>query len=289
MSMKKLLVILFILCCSYQHTLAQNFLSWQMNDRYFSTQLGAGFASYRGELKHNGSIQNEVSNISLGIEARLLSKIGARFEVGRYNIRGHDKHASDSSFARQRNLSFESVNYEVSLQGIFYMKPYAGDYYKRSQIDPYLMLGVGATYLSPTTTLGEDEFPLYEIQTEDTDYSRLTLIIPAGAGLKWKINPFINLISEITYRYTFSDYLDDVSGDFPTSYPDVTTEILSNRKDEVGVINQEAYDELVGGNPRGDDSLNDGYLFLNFKLEFFLPPDLFSGKFGALFSKPSAY
>ncbi|MFT7197222.1 MAG: hypothetical protein ACI83W_001591, partial [Marinoscillum sp.] len=99
-----------------------------------------------------------------------------------------------------------------------------------------------------------------------------------GAGPKWKINPFVNLATEITYRFTFTDYLDDVSGNYPASYPDITTELLSNRKDEIPVVNQAAYDLLTNGNPRGDSSNKDAYLFLNFKVEFYLPPGLFSKK-----------
>lgn len=276
--MKKHALVGVLLLAFTSMALGQNFLSWQLNDRYFSAQAGFGFASYRGELKHNGSIQNEVSNLSLGLEARLLSKLSARLEVGRYSIRGHDKHAPDSSFSRQRNLSFHSANYEVSLQGIFYMKKYRGDYYKRHKIDPYLMAGIGTTFISPKARLGGTDYALYDIKTEDKDYSRFTMIVPVGAGLKWKVNPFINFTTEITYRFTLSDHLDDVSGSYPQSYPDLSTELLSNRKDEVGVINQEAYDQLVPGNPRGDAQDKDAYLFLNLKFEMFLPPGMFQGK-----------
>lgn len=267
--------------------MGQNFLSWQMNDRYFSGQAGVGFSSYRGELKHNGSIQGEISNLSLGIEARLLSKIGLRVEAGRYSIRGHDKHAPDSSYARQRNLSFTSSNWELSLQGIYFLRKYRGDYYKRWRVDPYLMLGIGGTYISPQATLDNQHYNLYELQTEDEDYSRMVAVIPVGAGLKFRINTFLNFNAELTYRYSFSDYLDDVSGRFPDSYPDETTERLSNRKDEIEIVNQEAYDRLVPGTPRGDASDKDAYLFVNFKFEAFLPPGLFREKKGPALKKSS--
>mgnify|MGYP000050043806 CR=1 FL=1 len=275
--MKKQAFIYFFLFLLGSFVMAQDFLSWQMNDRYFTAQAGFGFASYRGELKHNGSIQNEISNISLGVEARLLPKVGARIEIGRYSIRGHDRHAPDSSYAQQRNLSFSSTNYEISVQGIFYMKKYAGAYYKRHKVDPYLLAGVGATFISPTAELAGQQYNLYDLQTEDTEYSRFTMIFPVGAGLKWKINPFLNFTTEITYRFTLSDYLDDVSGNYPQN-PGPGADLLSNRKDEVGVINQEAYDQLVAGAPRGDQQDKDAYLFLNLKFEFFLPPGLFKGK-----------
>lgn len=264
-----------ILLSTYFTVSAQNFLSWQLNDRYFSLQAGAGFASYRGELKHNGSIQNEVSNLNLALEARLWSKVAARISVGHYGIRGHDKHAPDSSWARQRNLSFYAQNWEATLEGVFFMRKYRGDYYKRWKIDPYLAVGVGITTSNPMADLGDEAFALYNLKTESESYSRVTLIVPVAAGLKWKINPYLNFSTEVAFRYTFSDYLDDVSGLFPESYPNTTTELLSNRKDEIGVINEEAYESLSAGMPRGDSATKDAYLFLNLKLEFFLPPGLF--------------
>ncbi len=258
---------------------SQNFLSATLNDRYYSASAGLGFASYRGELKHNGSIQNEVSNMSIGAEVRLWSKVSARVELGRYSIRGHDKHAADSSFARQRNLSFESTNYEASIQGVFFLRSYRGVYHKRWSLDPYISLGIGTTYLSPQAKLGESYFNLYELETEqDSDYSRFTLILPASVGLKWKITSSLNFITEIAYRYTFSDHLDDVSGNFPQSYPNATTELLGNRKDEIGLINETAYEQLSAGNPRGDNSDKDVYLFLNLKFELFLSRDMFKPK-----------
>lgn len=253
---------------------AQDFLSWKMNDRYFSAQAGLGFATYFGELQHTGKVQSEVSNLSLGLEARILPKIAVRAELGRYSIRGNDTHAADSSYEKQRNLSFESTNWELSLQGIFFMRKYRGVYHKRWQVDPYLLTGVGTTFISPKTTFSEQEIRLYQIETEGVDYSRFTMIVPVGAGLKFRVNPFLNFITEITYRFTFSDYLDDVSSNYPGSYPDITTELLSNRKNEIPVINEDAYDNLlIPGGPRGDNSDKDAYLFLNFKIEFFLPPD----------------
>lgn len=276
--MKKQVILCVWLLCMAMASTAQNFLSWQLNDRYFSGEFGFGFASYRGELKHNNSVQNEISNLSLGVEARLLSKLSARLELGRYSIRGHDKHAPDSSFARQRNLSFNSTNYEISLQGIFFLRKYKGDYYKRWKLDPYLLLGVGTTFMSPTAELSGETYNLFELETESANYARFTLILPAGAGLKWKINNNLNFITELTYRYTFSDHLDDVSGDFPDEYPNTTAELLGNRKDEIGIINEEAYARLTSGNPRGDQSDKDAYLFLNFKFEVFIKPDIFKGK-----------
>lgn len=290
--MKKYLLI-FVLCIGWLFLAkSQDFLSWKLNDRYFSAQGGVGFSSYRGELKHNNSVQNEISNLNLALEARLLTKVSARVELSRYIIRGHDKHAPDSSYAKQRNLSFRSENWELSVMGIFYMRKYKGPYHKRWTIDPYLLAGFGTTFISPTAELAGEAFNLYQLETEGTSYSRFTMVFPVGAGLKFKVNPFLNFITEFSYRFTLSDYLDDVSGKYPENYSelDVTTQLLSNRKDEVDVVHQEAYDNLlVPGGPRGEPSDKDAYLFLNLKLEVFIPPGIFHGRKGAVVKKSSAF
>lgn len=254
---------------------AQDFLSWQLNDRYFTAQACGGFVQYRGDLKHDAKFQTAFSNWSLGMEARLLSKVAARAELGLMGIKAQDSDAPDSSFAAQRNLSFESLNWEFSLQGVFFMKPYKKNYHKRWQMDPYLLAGIGATWMSPTTTLDSTKYRLYQYETEGRSYSRLAVVVPVGAGIKFRINPFLNLITEFSYRFAFTDYLDDVSGDFPESYPDEITSRLSNRKSEVGVINPDAYAQLVPGAPRGNDARFDGYWLLNLKMEWYLPPGLF--------------
>ncbi|MEM9329479.1 MAG: hypothetical protein AAGA85_27710, partial [Bacteroidota bacterium] len=64
---------------------------------------------------------------------------------------------------------------------------------------------------------------------------------------------------------------------------------LSNRKretrinGELAIINQEHFDAMVAGAPRGDPGNTDSYLFAMFKLEVFLPGS------GPLWKKPSAY
>lgn len=253
--------------------MSQNFLSWQYNDRYFSAQVGAGMSMYRGELKHNFAFQNEFSNYSIGFEARLLSKLSARAELIYFNIRGKDFFADDGSYEKQRNLSFESQNFEVSFQTVLYLFDYKGDYHKRSSIDPYFFLGLGAVSVNPTTkTLDDTKYHLRTLETEGKSYAPISVTVPVGIGLKFKINPFINFITEASYRFTMTDYLDDVSTTFPREIDNTTVELLSNRKDEVTLINADAYDNLlIPGGPRGNPKNNDAYLFLTFKIEVFLP------------------
>lgn len=274
----------FLLLISCLTLSAQNFLGWQYKDRYFSASLGSGNNVFLGDFNQQKKIQEELSHFTLGLEARLWSKVGARVEASYYKIRGRDALAADSSFYEQRNLSFESWNFEMSFQGVFYMREYAGDYHKRWPIDPYLALGVGFTTINPTTEYQDEMIELRPLQTEGVPYAPITFMIPAAAGLKLRINEFVNFNMEIAYRYTFSDYLDDVSGTYPGERSNPLSNALSNRKDEIAIVNQEVYDNLVPGERRGNPNNMDQYMFISLKLEIFLPP----GK-GPLFSKPGAY
>ncbi len=286
--MKRLITALLIFLAISFEISAQDFLSWQLNDRYFSLQIGSGTSTYYGDLKHDAHLRRSLSNLNFGVEARLLSKISARFQATYYDIKGADHKAKDSTFAQQRNLSFYSKNWDFNLNAVFYLNDYRGDFFKRLSVEPYLFIGVGATHLNPKTVLAEQTFVLAYLETEGVNYSQIALIIPAGIGLKFKMNTFMNFNLEATYRYAFTDYIDDVSDSYASSYPNLTAEIVANRKDEIGVVNQNAYDNvLLPGGKRGNPSNNDSYLFLNFQLEFYLPPDLLS-RDKPLFKKTSA-
>jgi hypothetical protein len=47
-----------------------------------------------------------------------------------------------------------------------------------------------------------------------TPYSRLQIVIPVGIGARYKLTNNLDLALEIGYRHTFTDYLDDVSGEY---------------------------------------------------------------------------
>ncbi|MFK7953439.1 MAG: DUF6089 family protein [Ekhidna sp.] len=257
---------------------SQNFLSWKFNDRYFSLSAGTGSATYFGELNYDNKLNKNLSQLNVGIEARLLNRLGARLEATYFTIDGSDRSAPDSTFQRQRNLSFNSRNFQVQLNTIHYLKKYQGDYYRRWIFDPYIMTGVGFLNFTPTADLNDETFLLREAQTEGVDYKKWAVTIPAGIGAKFKINDFTNVNFEIAYNFTFTDYLDDVSKNYATEFSNSVSEFLSNRKDEIGVVNPEIYDAMVAGSQRGDSSNRDGYLLISIKAEFFIPPNLFGSK-----------
>ena len=265
-----------------QLALGQNFLSWKFNDRYFSFSAGAGAVTYFGDLNSQYKINGRIKLSNLALEVRLLNHFSARIEGAYYNMEGNDSRAELGSFEEQRNLSFASTNLEGNFQVLYYLKPYKGDYYRRGQWDPYLGAGVGITSYNPYAELLGEKYFLRDIPTEpDKKYGNTTLVIPVTAGIKFMINDFTNLIFEVGYRYTTTDYLDDVSTVFPETNEIFLIDQLANRRDEIPVVNEEAYDALIPGSMRGDDTKRDSYLFIGLKVEIYLPKNLLTiGKGG---------
>ncbi|XOV94297.1 MAG: hypothetical protein ACFHWX_06250 [Bacteroidota bacterium] len=110
---------------------AQDFKSWKYLDRYYSVQFGTGKNIYFGELKHNYKLQQGFSHVNIGVEGRLTSRLAARAELYGFILNGNDNKAADSTYARQRNLSFNSINAEMNVQAVYFFKSYNGDYYRR--------------------------------------------------------------------------------------------------------------------------------------------------------------
>ena len=285
--MRKLLTTSFLLF-SFIAT-SQNFLSWQFTDRYFSLSVGTGASTYFGELNSKNSLSSDINQFNVGVEARLLNRIGARIDAGIFSLAGSDRNAADSSFQKQRNLSFNTRNLHFQLHTIYYIKPYQGDYYKRWFVDPFIFTGVGYMRFNPTAELGGETYSLREARTEGVDYKKWVTTIPVGIGVKVKANEFLNINLEASYHFTFTDYLDDVSNTYATEFANSTAQLLSDRKEEVGVVNPEFYDQIQPGAVRGNPDNNDSFLQISLKAEIFLPPGLFSRKSNAIIKKPSAY
>ncbi len=276
MKMAKRLLILFtaIFCSAVLQ--GQSFLSNQYNDRYFMVNAGIGQTAYFGELNHRFQLEEGLSHYNLGLEARLLNHISARTEFILYKISGRDSDAPDSSFFKQRNLSFKSTNFEANFQLQYYIFPYNDIYHRRRSIEPFIAAGVGFTTLNPKTKFGGSDVKLRGLQTEGVDYGPISIVIPLGFGAKFKISQFVSLILEASYRFTFEDYIDDVSTVYISSFESELAGTLSNRRGEVDILNQAFYDQLVVGQPRGKPGNDDSYLGFAIKVEYYLPSNLFS-------------
>ncbi len=81
---------------------------------------------------------------------------------------------------------------------------------------------------------GEFETDLRELESEGKSYGKSTMTIPLAMGLKFRLGNRFNLNLETLLHYSFSDYLDDVSGDYPTDFTSPTQAYASNPSNYLG-------------------------------------------------------
>ncbi|MCB0537775.1 MAG: DUF6089 family protein [Chitinophagales bacterium] len=251
-------VILFLLIFSNSKVVAQNF------------EVGGymGVANYFGDLNSNSSFNmvRPVGGVFLrnNFDTRWVLKSAIGFGQIAY-----DDKKSQNAFNRQRNLHFKSNILDLSV--MLELNFLEFDKQKQNKwFSPYFTVGFAAFYYNPQAKYNGKWYYLQPLGTEgqnDPSYSGIkkyrlvNFAIPIGGGVKFSVNRNWNvgLLGEL--RVTFTDYLDDVSGVYPSplSLPEGSQGIayaLSDRSGEVG--------EPIGkpGNQRGTSLKNDFYLFL---------------------------
>ncbi|MFT3979999.1 MAG: hypothetical protein QM687_05975 [Ferruginibacter sp.] len=136
----------------------------------------------------------------------------------------------DETYRKERNLDFKSNVWEAYGAIEFYPTMIGqnfsefGDEYE-PRLKPYLFAGVGAFHFNPKGSLTDVNgtktwYELHPLRTEGQGmaeypnrkpYSLTQLNVPFGAGLKYDLTPRVNIGTEVIYRKTFTDYIDDVS------------------------------------------------------------------------------
>lgn len=247
--------------------------------------LGTGTSTYFGDLKDPGEYMDAKPSLNVGMQYFFNPRISARAEVTWFRLLGDDNDANAEGRV-VRNLSFRSDNFEFNVVGIINALPNGARFYQRPQFNPYGFVGIGLLYFNPkgqvpTTDWNGDELQkagdyiaLQPLQTEGVNYSRLAIVIPFGAGIKYKASPFINIALEGGYRLTFTDYLDDVSTTYQlhNSIEDPLVQAMADKRHELGLTPLGLEPDHIRGNP----SNNDGYFLFNIKIEYYLPADVLS-------------
>lgn len=175
--------------------------------------LLGGASGYMGELNPNNPVKFNDWAAGILVKNNITRTWAVRANLMRANIWGEGVSTNDSRLQRQR-LQFESPLYEFALLGEFNFFKYEASYMRRSYT-PYLFAGVGATHFQPKNYdfVGE-RVNLRDYETEGVRYNTVTLSIPFGVGFKYNFKGPWTLGAEVGYRFVFTDYLDDISGDY---------------------------------------------------------------------------
>src|SRR5450432_172528 len=233
--------------------------------------ISAVASQYFGDLNPNYHFNTPKPVIGIYFRKQVSDYIAVRVAAHFAQIGYSDIYNTQNEFDLRRNLSFNSNIWELGIQGDFnFFRFIPGDGDHRGT--PYLTFGIGMLSFDPYAYLDGQKYYLREMGTEGQNvgyqgrkpYNNIAAYIPLGIGYKYNINPKMNIGFEVVYRFTTTDYLDDVSktyagiSNFPTLPPDNSPSVaalLQDRSYETGTSIG------IEGRQRGYSNQNDGYLF----------------------------
>lgn len=183
-----------------------------------------------------------------------------------------DDAKTNMAWNKQRNLSFRSQIYDVtSIIEFNFFKYDKASTKKKHHFTPYIGTGISLFFFNPQAKYQGKWYYLQPLGTEgqnDPSYSGVkkyrlfNFAIPLVGGFKFSFARNWNVGIEAGVRKTFTDYLDDVSGKYPSyaSLPGGSTGLaaaLSDRSVEAGEkIGKPGYQR--GHSPKFDDYLMGG-------------------------------
>lgn len=221
---------------------------------------------------------------------------GTLYATDMWNKQKAEKAANIEADAYQRylrNLSVRSNIWEGQI--LMEIAPFRFSSSSRAALrrfQPLVLLGVAVMHFKPqaefidsATGINHGYINLHDLKVEGNGflysgapnpYSLWQVVVPMGLGVRWDIGRRLSLGVEWMYRYTFTDYLDDVSGKYvdksmyAQNLPADKAYVANQMQDKTWMINKNlpkhGSDEF-----RGNPSIKDGYSTFGLTLVFKIP------------------
>jgi hypothetical protein len=265
------LLSLFLVCQS---------LSAQYRYGYFRVGTSVGSTHYLGDLDDDFTFRFTKPGVGLSGSYRLNPFMTARLNFFQGWIRASDS-VSNNVPRNRRNLSFRTPITEFSFHMVFDFLPSDRQYQYRPLMTPYVFGGIGIFSFNPQAQLGGRWYDLQPLGTEGQylpdpneiypdPYKLTQLTIPLGTGVRIAIAPRWDLEIETGFRKTFTDYIDDVSGEYPDMESlraqNPVAAILADRID----LAQFPAGGAATNGIRGDRTQQDWYVYTCVRLNFVL-------------------
>jgi hypothetical protein len=246
------------------------------NKVYNSIGISLNAFNYYGDLSPTAKkISTDLSQTRPAIGISFVHRFGPRYQlVGSFmygGIRGSDNESADPDdtsngvYRYVRNLSFRNRIKEFSVVGQVDLYENQSTYISRVKWTPFVYAGLAVFHHNPqaqvpkTDLLGNtfsdagEWVNLQPLQTEGKSYKLIQFAIPFGFGARFRLTEVMDLSGEFGFRYTFTDYLDDVSG----NYVDLNTldsekaKAMSYRSNELSPGENSRYDEILANRYSG--------------------------------------
>lgn len=243
--------------------------------------ISVGAAHYLGDLTAGMKLYNTKPKFAAGVffKKQFNNYVGIKVAASYAFVGYADKYTgfNDNRVKKTRNLSFNTNIWELSVSGdfnFFRFQPEFPEY----RYTPYVSLGIGAFTYDPYAYLNGEKYSLRSIGTEGQGsfaypdrkpYSSMAICFPLAVGLKYALNENLNIFGEISYRFTNTDYIDDVSGSYA---PDAFPADPNGNPSAAFLLQDRSYEwgTPVGikGRQRGNSSQKDSYATIMVGLSF---------------------
>ncbi|HZE83149.1 MAG TPA: DUF6089 family protein [Puia sp.] len=240
--------------------------------------ISAGAAHYFGDLNPDSHLNRPKPSLGVFFRRQYGNYVALRV-AGHFAQLGYsDIYNKQNQFELQRNLSFNTNIWELAVQGDFnFFKYVPGS--ESFRFTPYTTFGIGVFNYDPYAYYQGSKVFLRPLGTEGQGsalypqrkaYGTMAVCFPLGVGFKYSLNAHMNLGFEVVYRFTTTDYIDDVS---KTYAPDAQPHFLPDGSPTLWYALQDRSYET--GNPigikdrqRGYQNQKDGYVLAEFSLTF---------------------
>ena len=296
-----LLIISLIAC---QSAFSQFFNKNKWDDNRHQIEWGIGTANFLGDLGGKDDIgTNDLQDLEktefnlgayIGYKYTVYKKLYARANFSFARLSGDDQLTLEE-FRQNRNLHFRSNVFELAVMAeyefpinfrkghIYDIKGASG--WKSGGSSFFVFAGIGAFYFNPKAQVNEEWVELKPLRTEGQglpggpdEYNRVSLAIPVGVSITKRFSQKLSLGLELTYRYTFTDYIDDVSTTYYSPY-DIdlyndqgTGELAAYLSNPSLGLEHGGLGNVVTapGQQRGDQTDDDGYMLLTVRGQYLL-------------------
>jgi hypothetical protein len=244
----------------------------------------AGAPLYTGELTNNKPVVLSETKPGFGGFARynVNKYFTVKSNIYYGTISGDDANASSRS-DRIRNLSFRSDILDIGVQGEFNFSGF-NTLKENLRSSFYGLLGLSVFRFNPRAKYKGKWYDLQELGTEGQGtakfnerdpYALTQIAIPFGVGFKHAFDKHWSIGLEVGFRYTFTDYIDDVSKTYvsPSILRGTNGKISPKLSNRTGEVLEDGRKELNSQDQRGDPTTNDGYHFVGLTLSYTVIPD----------------
>lgn len=269
--MKKILT-LFILTFLFAHS------SHAQMEEYAYVQeaefgITGGVAHYFGDINNRAGVNRPKIALGAFFRKQFGNYIAVRL-TGHYAQLGYSDTYSSNEYQKRRNLSFNSKIFEIALMGDFNFFKFAPTNPDHS-FTPYASLGIGAFSYDPYAFYNNEKIYLRPLNTEGQTfyqdrktYGTMAICFPIAFGVKYALNDRVNISMELGYRFTTTDYLDDVS----TTYIGIDKFPAVSGKSLAGIMQDRSFETGVPigveGRQRGFSKQKDQYAIAEIGISF---------------------